>query len=344
MMKIFFSLIITFVFSALMALTSSANEASEAAFYEGRTVQLLVGFSPGGGYDTYARTLARHIGKHIPGNPNVVVRNVPGAGSLVLMNQIANTAAADGTVFGLVNSGIPFEALFGNEQVQFDVQEVNWLGSIASDTVLGLANASSGVEHLLELREGKSMTMGGSGAGSSTNFMPRVLAELFDLDLTVVSGYPGSTDIVLAMERGEVDGIGGQFMSTILTRTPQWLAEDRTVNHIYQLAMESHPLLPHVELVRDMAETDEQRQAVDLVAASLLYSRPFVAPPGMDSVRLQTLRTAMERAVNDPEFLADTERQSLPVDFGTGEEMHAFFAEIYQTPPAIVQLVANAKN
>lgn len=343
-MKIIFSFVLTTLLSLVTAFSVWADEVSEAAFFQGRTVQLLVGFSPGGGYDTYARTLARHLSKHIPGNPNMVVRNVPGAGSLVLMNQIANTVATDGTVFGLVNSGIPFEPLFGNEQVQFDVQGVNWLGSIASDTVLGLANANSGVEHLLELREGKSMTMGGSGAGSSTNFMPRVLAELFDLNLTVVSGYPGSTDIVLAMERGEVDGIGGQFMSTILTRTPQWLAEGRTVNHIYQLAMQSHPLLPHVQLVRDMAESDEQRQAVDLLAASLLYSRPFVAPPGMDPVRLQTLRTAMEKTVVDPEFLADAERQSLPVDFGSGDEMHAFFADIYRTPPHIIQLVASAKD
>ncbi len=320
-----------------------ADEASERDFYEGRTVELLVGFSPGGGYDTYSRTLARHLPKHIPGNPNVVVRNVPGAGSLVLMNQIANSLPADGSVFAMVNSGIPFEPLFGNEQAQFDIQEVNWVGSIASATVLGVANKESGIEHLLDLRE-ESMTMGGSGAGSSTNFMPRVLADLFDLNLTVVSGYPGSTDIVLAMERGEVDGIGGQFMSSIMTRTPQWLEEDRDVNHIYQLAMEKHPLLPDVELVRDMAETDEQRQAVDLLAASLRFGRPYVAPPGMSEERLNTLRTALARTAEDPEFLADAERQSLPISFGTGEDMHAFFAEIYQTPDHIVETVMSSMN
>jgi len=329
--------------SCLLSLGAIADEARERAFYEGRTVELMVGFSPGGGYDTYARTLARHLPKHIPGNPNVVVKNVPGAGSLVLMNQIANSLPADGSVFALVNSGIPFEPLFGNKQAKFKVQDVNWVGSIANDTVLGVANADSGIEHLMDLRE-KSMTMGGSGAGSSTNFMPRVLADLFDLNLTVIAGYPGSTDIVLAMERGEVDGIGGQFMSTIMTRTPEWLAEDRKVNHIYQLSMKKHELLPNVDLVRDMAETDDQRQAVDLLAASLMFARPFVAPPGMDSERLNTLRTAMEETAKDPEFLADAKRQSLPVNFGSGEEMHAFFAQIEQTPPHIVEIVKSSKN
>lgn len=329
--------------SCLLSVVAVADEASERDFYDGKTVELMVGFSPGGGYDTYARTLARHLPKHFPGNPNVVVRNVPGAGSLVLMNQVANSLPKDGSVFALVNSGIPFEPLFGNPQAKFNTQEVNWVGSIASDTVLGIANADSGIEHLMDLKE-KSMTMGGSGAGSSTNFMPRVLADLFDLNLTVIAGYPGSTDIVLAMQRGEVDGIGGQFMSTIMARSPEWLAEDRTVNHIYQLSMEKHELLPHVDLVRDMAETDEQRQAVDLLAASLMFARPFVAPPGMDPERLQTLRTAMEKTSQDPEFLADAKRQSLPVSFGSGEEMHAFFAEIEKTPKSVVDVVVASKN
>lgn len=329
--------------SCFLSLGVVADEARERSFYEERTVELLVGFSPGGGYDTYARTLARHLPKHIPGNPNVIVRNVPGAGSLVLMNQIANSLPADGTVFALVNSGIPFEPLFGNKQAKFDVQKVNWVGSIANDTVLGIANADSGIEHLMDLRE-KSMTMGGSGAGSSTNFMPRVLADLFDLNITVIAGYPGSTDIVLAMQRGEVDGIGGQFMSTILARSPEWLAEDRDVNHIYQLSMEKHELLPDVDLVRDMAETEDQRQAVDLLAASLMFARPFVAPPGMDSERLNTLRSAMKQTAQDPEFLADAERQSLPVNFGSGAEMHAFFAKIEKTPDHVVQMVVSSKN
>ncbi|EDM47920.1 MAG: tripartite tricarboxylate transporter substrate-binding protein [Marinobacter sp.] len=342
-MKITPSNLASIAIGCLLSMGVMAQDSSAESFYEGRTVELMVGFSPGGGYDTYARTLARHLPKHFPGNPNVVVRNVPGAGSLVLMNQIANSLPKDGSVFALVNSGIPFEPLFGNKQAKFDTQEVNWVGSLADDTVLGIANADSGIEHLLDLRE-KSMTMGGSGAGSSTNFMPRVLAELFDLNLTVIAGYPGSTDIVLAMERGEVDGIGGQFMSTIMTRTPEWLAEDRKVNHIYQLSMKKHELLPDVDLVRDMAETEDQRQAVDLLAASLMFARPFVAPPGIDPERLDILRTAMEQTAKDPEFLADAERQSLPVNFGSGEEMHAFFAKIEQTPPHVVEIVVSAKN
>jgi tripartite-type tricarboxylate transporter receptor subunit TctC len=320
---------------------ANASEQEQAEFYDGRTVQLMIGYSAGGGYDAYGRTVARHLGKHIPGNPNVIVKNVPGAGSLVLMNQIANTLPNDGTVIGAVNSGMPFEPLFGNEQAKFDVNEVNWLGNLSLVTSIGVLREDSGIEKWQDLRT-KEATVGATGAGSNTNTIPRVLAELFDLKLTVVSGYPGSNDIGLAMERGEVDGLGSAFLSTVKAKNPNWLEEDSDVNIIFQLGRKRHPDLPNVPLVSEMAETEKEKQVVDLLGARLVMGRPYVAPPGMDPERLATLRKALEDTAKDPEFLADAKNQGLSIEFVDGQEMQEFFKEVYQYPQDIVQALNDA--
>lgn len=327
--------------TVLGAAAASASEQDQADFYEGRTVQLMIGYSAGGGYDAYGRTLGRHLGKHIPGNPNVVVKNVPGAGSLVLMNQIANTLPNDGTVIGAVNSGMPFEPLFGNEQAKFAVNDVSWLGNLSLVTSVGVLRDDSGIEKWQDLKT-QEATVGATGAGSNTNTIPRVLAELFDLKLTVISGYPGSNDVGLAMERGEVDGLGSAFLSTIKAKNPSWLEEGSNVNIVFQLGRERHPDLPNVPLVSEMAETEEERQAVDLLGARLIMGRPYVAPPNMDPERLATLRTALENTTKDPEFLADARNQGLSIDFVDGEEMQAFFKQVYAYPQDIVQLVNDA--
>lgn len=327
--------------ATLAPFSASADEQDQADFYDGRTVQLMIGYSAGGGYDTYGRTLARHLGKHIPGNPNVIVKNVPGAGSLVLMNQIANTLPNDGTVIGAVNSGMPFEPLFGNKQAKFDVNEVSWLGNLSLVTSVGVFRDDSGIEKWQDLKT-QEASVGATGAGSNTNTIPRVLAELFDLKLNVIAGYPGSNDVGLAMERGEVDGLGSAFLSTIKSKNPTWLEEDSNVNIVFQLGRKRHPDLPDVPLVSEMAETEQEKQAVDLLGARLIMGRPYVAPPGMDPERLATLRKALEDTAKDPEFLADARNQGLSIDFVDGQEMQAFFKEVYDYPEEIVQLVDEA--
>jgi tripartite-type tricarboxylate transporter receptor subunit TctC len=328
-------------YAALSSAAVTASEQDEADFYNGRTVQLMIGYSAGGGYDTYGRTLARHLGKHIPGNPNVVVRNVPGAGSLVLMNQIANTLPNDGTVIGAVNSGMPFEPLFGNEQAQFDVNDVSWLGNLSLVTSVGLFRKESGINKWQDL-ETQAATVGATGAGSNTNTIPRVLATLFNLKMTVIAGYPGSNDVGLAMERGEVDGMGSAFLSTIKAKNPEWLAPDSDVNIIFQLGRTRHPDLPNVPLVSEMAKTDREQQVVDLLGARLIMGRPYVAPPGMDPERLATLRNAIEQTTQDRAFLEDASNQGLSIDFVDGEEMQTFFKEVYDYPKEIVELLNQA--
>ncbi|EDM47925.1 Bug family tripartite tricarboxylate transporter substrate binding protein [Marinobacter algicola] len=342
MLSLSFLLALTVIaYTALSSGPVVASEQSEAEFYNGRTVQLMIGYSAGGGYDAYGRTLARHLGKHIPGNPNVVVKNVPGAGSLVLMNQIANTLPNDGTVLGAVNSGMPFEPLFGNEQAKFDVNEVSWLGNLSVVTSVGLFRKESGITKWQDLKT-KQATVGATGAGSNTNTIPRVLAELFDLKMTVISGYPGSNDVGLAMERGEVDGMGSAFLSTIKAKNPDWLEPDGDVNIVFQLGRKRHPDLPDVPLVSEMATTDDQRRVVDLLGARLIMGRPYVAPPGMAPERLATLRNALEQTAADPEFLADANNQGLSIDFVDGQEMQTFFGEVYGYPEHIVQLLNEA--
>lgn len=332
----------------IVALASSssllAQSSSVADFYRDNTVQVLVGYSPGGGYDTYARVLARHIGKHIPGNPNIVVRNVPGAGSLVLMNQLANTLPADGTAFGTVNSGMAYEPLFGNEQAQFNTLEMNWIGNLNVEVALGIARSDSGISDIRDLRN-SSISMGSTGAGAQSNFMPRILAELFDLNVSVVSGYPGASEVNLAMERGEVQGVGTLLLSTVARGNPEWLQPGSDYNLIYQIASEAHELTSNVTLAHELAETEEQRQVLDLLVATLTMGRPFVAPPGVPQERVDALRQAMADTANDPEFVNElVNTQRLMLGFVHGAEMQDYFADVYQTPQNIVDFVVNAMN
>jgi tripartite-type tricarboxylate transporter receptor subunit TctC len=318
----------------------SADE-KVAAFYKGKTIQVLIGYSAGGGYDAYARTLARHLSKHMAGNPNVVAKNVPGAGSLVLMNQLANALPRDGTVFGAVNSGMAYEPMFGNDKAQFDVNEMNWIGNLNVEVALGMARKDSGIEKLEDLKTA-SMTMGSTGAGANSNVIPRVLAKMFGLNINVIAGYPGANDVRLAMERGEVQGIGTLLLSSTKATAPEWLEEDSDYNVIYQVADERHPELPNVTLATDLAQTERERQVVNLLIARLKMGRPYVAPPSIPAERVAALRVAMAETVKDPEFLEDLQSQNLPVTFIPGGEMQEYFREVYQYPKDVVDVVKDA--
>ena len=315
--------------------------ANEAEFYEGNTVQILIGHSVGGGYDAYGRTLARYLGDHLPGKPTVIVRNVTGAGSLVLMNQVANTLPADGTVIALVNSGIPFDPLFGNEQAKFDVSEMSWVGNLDVATTVGAVRKDTGITSWSDLRT-QSVTFGSVGAGANTTFIPKVLAEIFDLKIKVVIGYSGTREILLAVERGEVDGIGSTFVSSMSTYNLDWTAPDSKMQILYQVGLEAHPDLPGVPTVQDMASNTEERQAVTLLASRLVMARPFVAPPGMDKTRLATFRQAFADTAKDPAFLRDAQSQGLTINYVDGDRMRSYYEEVYQTPKHIVELIQAA--
>lgn len=330
-----FYLICVLSAALLFPLSASAED-----FYEDKTIQLVVGYSAGGGYDIFARTVARHLGNHIPGNPNVVVRNVPGAGSLVAMNQLANTSPQDGTFIGSVARGLPYEPLFGNEQAQYDPLEMNWLGSVASEVSLCVVSTNSNIETYQDLYD-NDLLVGATGSGGDSNVFPRVLSDTLGFRMNVVAGYPGSADIVLAFERGEVEAICSWSYSSN-KETRDGLIEAGDARIIFQMALQKHPDLPDVPLIIDLAETDAQKQALTLLFGRQQMGRPFVAPPGVPEDRVQLLKAALEATVNDPAFLADAAGQSLEIDWFSGDNIEALIADAYQYPDEVVQLILNA--
>lgn len=332
----------TLVAVALAAVVSTLSYAEQGVedFYSGRTVQLVVGYSAGGGYDLYARTLARHIGKHIPGAPNVVVRNIPGAGSLVAMNQIANTLPQDGSVFGTVGRGMAFEPLFGNEQAQYDPTDLNWLGSLNNETSICAAWHTTGIETWQDLRQ-QSLTVGGTGAGADTDLFPRVLEDQLGLQLNVISGYPGGSDVLLAMERGEVGGRCGWSWSSAKSNNPEWFEEGGDVNLLLQMSLEKHPELPDTPLVTELAETEFQSQVLTLLFARQVMGRPFVAPPNVPADRLAALREAFRATTQDPAFIQDIQNQNLELTPVFGERIQNIIRDARQYPREVIDAIAD---
>lgn len=336
---------------SLVAVTSFAAlvqaQTNSDSFYEGKTISFLSGHSAGGGYDTYVRTLARHLGEHIPGNPEVVVQNVPGAGSLVLTNQVANTLPADGTVIASIARGMAFEPLFGNEQARYKPGEMNWLGSLNNETSLCVAWHEAEVKKWQDLKT-QSLSVGSTGAGADTNLFPRVLSDLFGLKFDIISGYPGGNDVMLAMERGEVEGRCGWSWSSAKSTREDWIAqlnddmEQGKVNILFQMSLKKHSDLPNVPLVTELAETEKERQVLNLLFARQVMGRPLVAPPGVPEERVAMLRRAVSETVEDPDFLEDARNQSLGINFVGGKEIQEIVQEAYEYPDDVIAVIKNA--
>ncbi len=322
------------------AATVIAHAQSPADFYKGKTVDLYVGYSVGGGYDLYARVLARHIGTHIPGNPTVVVKNMEGAGSLRLANWLYRVAPKDGSVIGIIGRGTGFDPLLGQQGAQFDGPKFTWIGSGNHEVSVCVAYGDrAGVTKFADLTS-REMTVGGTGASADTDQFPRVVNGVLGTKMKVVSGYPGGNDIVLAMERGELQGRCGWSWSSVKATHGAWIAQKK-LNILVQLALQKHPDLPDVPLVTDLATSDEQRQILKLIFARQVMGRPFLAPPGIPADRAAALRAAFTETMKDPAFLADAEKAQLEVNPVPGEELQKLVAEIYKTPPEVAKQAAS---
>jgi tripartite-type tricarboxylate transporter receptor subunit TctC len=237
-----------------------------AQFYRGKTVTLYVGYSPGGAYDIYARLLARHLVKHMPGSPRLVVSNMEGAGSLRLANYLYNAAPKDGTALGIVNRGAPFEPLIGETaQARFDAAKFTWIGNVGEDVSTCVVWNRSDIHKFEDLLTSP-VTMGGTGAGADTNLFPKVLNGVFGAKIKLVSGYPGGNDIDFAMERGEVDGRCGWSWSSLVTTRKDWI-DNGSIRIVLQLSLHKHHALANVPLAMDFAKSDEQRDILRLVLA-----------------------------------------------------------------------------
>jgi tripartite-type tricarboxylate transporter receptor subunit TctC len=319
-----------------------AHAQAAADFYKGRSIDLYIGYSGGGGYDVYARALARHIGRHIPGNPTIVPKNMPGAGSLVLANWLYNVAPKDGSTFGMIGRGTGFDPLLGSTKAQFDAAKFNWLGSMNDEVSVCVAWHTSGIATLEQVRQ-KELTVGGTGPAADTDQFPKVLNAALGTRFKLVTGYPGGNEIDLAMERGEVAGRCGWSWSSVVATHKRWV-DDRKINILVQLSLSKHADLPQVPLVMDFAKDDEQRQIFKLVFARQPMGRPFLAPHGIPADRVAALRKAFMDTLQDKDFLAEAERMKLEINPVSGEAVQKIVHEVHQTPKSVTAKVAEMIN
>jgi tripartite-type tricarboxylate transporter receptor subunit TctC len=315
--------------AAILALCpiSLGHAQSPADFYKGKTIDLYIGYSAGGGYDVYARALARHMTRFIPGNPAIVPKNMPGAGSLVLANWLYNVAARDGTAFGTIGRGTAFDPLLGSTKAQFDADKFNWIGSMNDEVSVCVAWHTTGIATLEQVMQ-KELTVGGTGPAADTDQFPKVLNATIHTKFKIIAGYPGGNDIDLAMERGEVMGRCGWSWSSVIATHKHWFDEKKI----------------NVSLIMDFAKTGEERQIFKLVFARQPMGRPFLAPPGIAADRTAALRKAFMDTMKDPGFLAEAEKMKLEINPVSGDAVQKIMQEVYQTPKAIAAAVADMVN
>jgi tripartite-type tricarboxylate transporter receptor subunit TctC len=322
----------------LMVAAALAQPASDS--YKGKVVELYIGYSVGGGYDIYARLLARHMGRHLPGNPVIVPKNMLGAGSLRLANWLYAVAPRDATVFGTIGRGIAFDPLLGTEGAQFKAMEFGWIGSANDEVSVCAAWGKSGITRFEDLYA-RTVFIGGTGAGADTDLFPKVMNNILGTKMRLVTGYPGGADITLALQRGEVQARCGWSWSSIKTNHPDWV-KDGTIKLLVQLSLEKHADLPQVPLIMDLVKTAEQRAVMRLVFARQVMGRPFLAPPGVPAERLALLRKAFMATMKDEAFLAEADKMKLEIRPVDGEAVQKLVAEIYATPAEIVKQAAQA--
>ena len=325
---------------SLAALPAQAADAV-ANFYKGRTVQIMIGFSAGGGYDIYARTLARYMGRHIPGNPTLVPQNMPGAGTLKVANYIYNVAPKDGTVFGTFARGIPMEKLLGRTVgEQFDATKFTWIGSVTDEPSVCVFWAASGIKTWADMKT-KPWKVGGSGVTSDLDIYANVLRNMFHLPGRLITGFPGGTEVLLSMQRREVDGRCGWSWSSLISRDKH-LLDQKLVTVPLQLGLESNPDIPNVPLVLDQTNDPKEKAALKLIFSRQVMARPFAAPPNLPPERAKALRDAFDATMKDPDFLAEMKRLDLEVRPQSGAKVEQLVKEVYSYPADVVKIASDA--
>jgi len=314
---------------------SGAWAQSPADFYKGKNIDLQIGYSVGGGYDVYARLIARYLGKHIPGNPTVVPRNMEGAASIRLANWIYNGAPKDGTAIGAVSRGAAFDPLLGSTAAQFDASKYNWIGSANDEVSLCVALSSSGVNTIEDVMT-KQLNIGSTGVEDDTYQFPAVMNGVVGTKFKMITGYPGGNDVSLAMERNEVQGRCGWSWSSLKATRLDWV-QSKKINLLVQMSLAKHPDLPDVPLVTDLAKTDEQRAIFKLIFARQVMGRPYMMPPGVPQDRVEAVRKAFMETLADPDFLAEANKGKLEITPVSGDKIQKLVEEIYKTPKDLAE-------
>jgi tripartite-type tricarboxylate transporter receptor subunit TctC len=318
-----------------------ADAQSAADFYHAKQITLMVGSSPGGGYDAIARVVARYLGRHIPGNPTIIVQNTPGGGSITMTNRIYRAEPQDGTVMGLVQRGVLLAQLLKQPNVQFDITKLNWIGNVSPDTSLVVSWHTAPVKTVQDLLA-KEFIVGGTGSTSDLEASARLLNATIGAKFKIVSGYPGQADVLLAMERGEIQGTADWSWSEIRSRHMDYV-KDEKINLILQNALRKSPDLPDVPLAMDFIKDDTDLQAASLYFGLKQIARPVLAGPGVPADRLDALRRAFNALKDDADFTAGA--RALGLDDPTpASEIDAFVKQTTAASPEVVRRLTDILN
>jgi tripartite-type tricarboxylate transporter receptor subunit TctC len=320
------------------ALLLTAAMAGNAYAQDLSRISITVGFTSGGTYDATARLFSRHLGKHLAGNPQIIVQNMPGSGGIVALNHLYNIAPSDGSALALVDGALVFEALFGNPSVKYDPRQLNWIGSRAKETPTCIVWAERSVATIDQAMEREVVL--GATIGTRTYNQPRLFNALLGTKFKIVTGYPGGNELTVAMERGETEGWCGWSWTSVKRRVPTWLSEKK-VNILVQGALEKSPDLPNVPLAVDLVTNPIDRQILQLMLSDTRIASPLIAPGGMPNQRVHELRTGFDRMMTDPDFTNDAEKLGIEVDPTPGEKLQTAVNEMFTLP---VDVLSRAKE
>ncbi|MEA2992128.1 MAG: hypothetical protein QOD40_1048 [Alphaproteobacteria bacterium] len=326
--------------AALIFSAASAQAQSPAEFYKGKTVTIVVGSDTGGGYDLNARVLARHLVRHIPGNPNIVMQNKPGASSMVAANYVYEVAPRDGTVIAAVQRPIPFQPLLGEAGARYDVRKIQWLGSTMNELGVVVAWHTAPQQTVDDLFKSE-MLVGGTGPATDTELFARALNNVAGTKFRIVSGYPGQAQIALALERGEIQGTANWSWSDIVTARADWL-RDKKIRVLLQLGLKKSPDLPDVPLAMDILRSDEQRQIFQILMGMKALGRPYFLAPEVPKDRSDALRAAFMETMSDPEYREEAKRVLGIVDPTSGTDMQKIVTDVYALPANIIEKARDA--
>ena len=322
---------------AAALLASAPTQAQPVSdFYRGKTLRMLIGYGPGGGYDIYGRLVAEFLPRHLPGTPTMVTQNMPGAGSFVAAKYMYDVALQDGTVFGSLAQTLALDSMT-NTNAKLDVGKTPYIGRVVTNIDVGAALPKTGIESFQDVRA-KQYSVGASGGGSTTVLFPTALKIYAGAKFKLVRGYSGTSDILLAMERGEVDIVGAYGLPGILVSHPGWVhSGEATI--LYQAAVKRHRLLPNVPSLPELAQSNEGRQVLSAAASTGEIGRSILTTPGVPPERLAALRSAFQAMLKDPDFVSACEKRNLMVDAAAGEEIDEIVRETLRLPQALAETI-----
>lgn len=324
--------------ACLFGMVLAGSAAAQApAPVGGRSVTMIIGFGPGGGYDTWGRLVAGHLGAHLPGNPSIVAQNLPGGGSYRAASFIYHQAPKDGSTLALIARDAALGPLTGQPGALFDATKFSWIGTPATETNICIAYHTAPVKNVHDLTQ-KELIFGDTGPGTGTHSYPKALNAILGFKFRLVGGYPSSADVFLAMERGEVQGIC-ESLDSVKARRPDWISSG-AVSVLFQGGVRPNPELKGVPFVADLAKKPEDKQAIEFLYIGQGIGRPFVAPPGLAPATLKTLRDAFDATMKDPAFTAEAEKRKYAIDPEDGATLQALINKAYATPKPIIDRIA----